>query len=112
LINGWSFNVKDQDMYLKSQNNGVLVRGEENRGNLDYFGVLTDIIELSYSGGNNVVLFKCDWWDVYSKGKGYKEDKYGFILINSKRKLRSNKPYILASQAQQGYYAKDTKDPN
>jgi len=112
LVNGWRFNVKDRDMYLKSQNSGVLVKGDENAGNLDYFGILTDIIELIYSGGNNVILFKCDWWDVYSKGRGYKEDKYGFILINSKRKLKTNEPYVLASQVQQVYYVKDTKDPN
>jgi len=97
---------------LKSQNNGFLVRGDENTGNLDYFGVLTYIIELGYSGGNNVVLFRCDWWDVYSKGRGYKEDKYEFILVNSKHKWRTNEPYVLASQAQQVYYVKDTKDPN
>ena len=48
---------------------------------------------------------------MHSKGRGYKEDKYGFILINSKRKLRTNEPYVLASQAQQ-VYVKDTKDPN
>jgi len=70
-------------MCLISQNSGVLVRGDENTGNLDYFGVLTDIIELGYSSGNNVVLFRCDWWDVYSKGRGYRKDKYGFIPINS-----------------------------
>jgi len=80
--------------------------------NLDYFGVLTDIIELSYSGENNVILFKCDWWDVYSKGRGYKEDKYGFILINSNRKLITNELYTLVNQAQQAYYVKDTKDLN
>jgi len=96
-------------MYLKSQNSGVLVRGNENTGNLDYFGVLTNIIELNYSGKNNVVLFWCDWWDVYSKKRRYKEDKYGFILINSKPKLRTNLPYVLASQTQQVYYVKDTK---
>ncbi|KAJ1400600.1 hypothetical protein SESBI_29468 [Sesbania bispinosa] len=98
-------------MQLKSQNSGVLVKGDENAGNLDYFGVLTDIIELSYPGGNNIILFKCDWWDMSSKGRGYKEDKYGFVLINSNRKLKTHEPYILASQAQQVYYVKDTKDP-
>jgi len=61
---------------------------------LDYFGVLTDIIELGYYGGNNVVLFICDCWDVYSKERRYKEDKYGFILVNSKRKLRTNESYV------------------
>jgi len=45
---------------LKSRNSEVLVRGDENTSNLNYFGVLTDIIELSYSGGNNVILFKYD----------------------------------------------------
>ncbi|KAK7388495.1 hypothetical protein VNO78_23311 [Psophocarpus tetragonolobus] len=105
------FNIKDRDIHLKSQNSGVLVRGDENAGNLDYFGVLIDIIELSYLGKDNVILFKCDWWDVCFK-KGYKEDKYGFILINSNRKLRTNEPYVLASQVQQVYYVKDTKDPN
>jgi len=79
LINGWRFNVKDRDMYLKSQNSEVLVRGDENIGNLNYFSILIDIIELSYSYENNVALFICDWWDVYSKGRGYKKDKYGFI---------------------------------
>jgi len=57
---------------------------------------------------DNVVLFRYDWWDVYSKGKGYKEDKH----INNKCKLRTNVSYVLASQAQQIYYVKDTKDSN
>ena len=99
LINGWRFNIKDRDMHLKSQNSGVLVKGDEITGNLDYFGVLIDIIELSYSGGNNVVLFKCDWWDVSSK-RGHSIDKYGFFLINSNCKMRTNEPYVLTSQAQ------------
>ena len=43
-------------MHLKSQNSRVLVKGDENAGYLDYFGVLTYIIELSYSGGNNVFI--------------------------------------------------------
>ena len=34
-------------MYLKSQNSGVLVKDDENAGNLDYFDFLIDIIELS-----------------------------------------------------------------
>jgi len=49
---------------------------------------------------------------MYSKERGYKEDMYGFILINSKRKLKTNEPYVLASQVQQVYNVKDTKDLN
>ena len=81
LINGWRFNIKDRDMYLKSQNSGILIRGDDNTGNLDYFGVLRDIIKLSYSGGNNVVLFRCDWWDVYSKERGYIKDNMDLFLF-------------------------------
>jgi len=44
-------NIKDWGMYLKSQNRGVLVSDDVNTGNLDYSGVLIDIIELSYSDG-------------------------------------------------------------
>jgi len=55
---------------------------------------LTNIIELSYSSENNVILFKCDWWNVCSKGREYKEDKYGFILINSKCKLKTNEQFV------------------
>jgi len=40
-------------MYLKLQNNKALVKGDENVGNLDYFDVLTYIIELSYFGQNS-----------------------------------------------------------
>ena len=47
LINDWRFNIKDHDMHLKSQNSGVLVKDDENAGNLDYFDFLIDIIELS-----------------------------------------------------------------
>jgi len=61
---------------------------------------------------DNIVLFRCDWCDVYSNGRGYKKDKYRFILINSKCKLRTNESYVLASQVQQVYYVKDIKDPN
>ncbi|KAK8672419.1 hypothetical protein V6N13_110790 [Hibiscus sabdariffa] len=52
-----------------------------------------------------------DWWDVYHKA-GFKEDKFGFSMINVKRRLRTEEPYVLASQAEQVYYVKDIKDLN
>jgi len=42
----------------------------------------------------------------------YPNDKYGFFLINSSHKLRTNEPYFLTNQSQQVYYVKGTKDPN
>jgi len=41
LLNDLRFNVKNKDIYLKSQNSGVLVRSDKNTGNLNYFSVLT-----------------------------------------------------------------------
>jgi len=46
LINGWRFNIKDHDMHLKSQNSAP-----------NLLCVIIDIIELSYSGVNNVILY-------------------------------------------------------
>ncbi|KAL4273495.1 hypothetical protein GQ457_13G017720 [Hibiscus cannabinus] len=111
LINGWRFNTKERDLQLKSQNSGVFVKGDESTGNLDYYGVLTDIIQLNYPGDNSVVLFKADWWDVYHKAR-FKEDKFGFSMVNVTRRLRTEEPYVLASQAEQVYYVKDIKDLN
>ncbi|TVU26351.1 hypothetical protein EJB05_28894 [Eragrostis curvula] len=69
MINGWRFNTKDRDMLVKSQNSGVFVQGDDESGNKDYFGVLIDIIKLTY-GKYSDVLFKCDWWDVHATGRG------------------------------------------
>nr|GMC96209.1 hypothetical protein CCACVL1_09462 [Ipomoea batatas] len=101
LINGWRFNTKDRDLQLKSQNSGILVKGDAD----------TDIIQLNYQGGNNVILFKADWWDVYHK-TGFKVDNFGFSMVNITRKLQTDEPYVLASQAEQVYYVSDIKEPN
>ena len=41
-------------MFRKSQNSDVIVMGDEETGNQDYYGVLTDIIQLDYFGDNNI----------------------------------------------------------
>ena len=74
--------------------------------------MLLEIIELHYLDGHRVFMFKCDWRDVFNRGKGIKTDIYGFTCVNFLRSLRSNEPFILASQAQQVFYVKDVSDPN
>ncbi|GJN05241.1 hypothetical protein PR202_ga22854 [Eleusine coracana subsp. coracana] len=96
-------------MVVKCQNSGIFVKGDDDSGNKDYFSVLTDIVKLTYSN-YSVVLFKCDWWDAHSKGRGVKTDRYGFTLVNTGRTSRANDPYILATQAEQVYHVKDTRD--
>ena len=65
--------------------------------------MLTDIIELNYCGaGNNIVLFKCDWFDIERGTKVHPQ--YGLIDVHKSR-LCTNEPFILAQQAEQVYYA-------
>ena len=107
MINGFKFHTNDHEGCLKTQNSGVVVRGDTGIVNLDYYGVLSDVVELQYMGGNRVVLFKCNWWDVHSPSRGIDIDKYGIISVNAMRHLRTDEPFVLAYQAEQVFYVND-----
>jgi len=47
---------------------------------VNYYGRLSDIIELSYRE-YKVVLFKCVWYDVHHR-VGLQKDDFGFTLVN------------------------------
>lgn len=85
---------------------------KESAGESMYYGQVTDIIELSYPIGKKFVLFKCNWVDV-EKGKGMKEDKLKFTLVNFTHLLSTQKQeaYVLASQVNQVFYVEDPTDP-
>ncbi|XP_006341846.1 uncharacterized protein [Solanum tuberosum] len=53
VVNGYRFHVEDYDKKLRTQNCGVVVLGENDKDseNLDYYGVLTDVIELQFCHG-------------------------------------------------------------
>lgn len=55
-----------------------------------------------------MVLFRCNWWDVYDKVKGIKIDEYGFVSVNCQRLLKTNEPFVLATQASQVFYVTDS----
>ncbi|WMV18929.1 hypothetical protein MTR67_012314 [Solanum verrucosum] len=72
------FHMRDHDKGLRTQNCGVVVvceTDEENK-NIDYYGELTKILELQFTGGRRVVLFRCMWFDVYDQQRGIKVDEY------------------------------------
>ena len=94
IVNGFKFHTKDHERNRRGQNSGVVITTETSSfasakdinpitGNVVYYGVLKDIIELNYYDKFKVVLFKCDWVDVY-QGRGIKYDEYGFTLVNLK----------------------------
>lgn len=106
ITNGFRFHTIDRDKCMTTQNSGVLVVGNagDGSGDIEYYGELIDVVMLEYLGGNHIVFFRCNWWDVL---KGVKEDRFGFVSVNSKRRLKTNDPFILASQASQVFYASD-----
>lgn len=120
IINGFRFHTKKIERRRKTQNSGVFVDASTNSyasikdknpvyANMIFYGVLTDIIELSYANDMKYVLFKCDWVDY---NNGCKQDEYNFTLVNFKHLLYkqnrdTDEPFILASQAMQAWYVPD-----
>ncbi|GJY20180.1 transposase, Ptta/En/Spm [Tanacetum coccineum] len=89
------------------QNSGVCVRGSVYNDDVcDYYQMLDEVLEVEYhseSAHSVVVLFKCHWFDLVQRVKV--NQKHGLVDIKYKSKLRTNDPYVLASQSVQVYYA-------
>ena len=107
-INGHRFHTKDRETRRKTQNSGVVVQAEHKGKLIDFYGVLTDILELKYAARCIVLIFKCDWWDIGTK-KGINIDEFGFVSVNVCRKWYKDQPYVLATQVQQVFYVNDLK---
>jgi hypothetical protein len=91
---------------MSTTNCGVFVQGGENETiDNDYYGVLTDIVEVSYTGWpiKRLVLFKCDWFDP-TLNQGTKVDNYGTVEVKASRKYKNYDPFIFAQQAKQVYF--------
>ncbi|KAH0642088.1 hypothetical protein KY290_033693 [Solanum tuberosum] len=82
-INGYRFHVQDYDKGLRTPNYGIGVAGEtdEEEKTIDYFGELTDILELQFIGWRRLIFFRCMWFDVYDNETGVKMDEYDFISV-------------------------------
>lgn len=117
VVNGFTFHTRELERRRKTQNNGVSVKAatssfcstrDENPilSELDYYGILTEIIELHYVH-RRVVLFRCDW---VSKGSRLKQDADGFTFANFTNVRAHEEPFILSSQATQVFYVADPVD--
>ncbi|KAK5777283.1 hypothetical protein PVK06_045250 [Gossypium arboreum] len=125
LINGYRFHAKYRERMRRTQNYGVVVNSsitsytsarDSNpvEGNVEYYGLLTDIIELDYYGRWKVVLFRCDWADV-NTARGIKKDQFGFTMLNFSHLIHTgqqlmDEPYVFSSQVKQVFYSKDPTD--
>jgi hypothetical protein len=112
-INGYNFHTKSYDEGRPTQSSGVaLVSQVPGNGKRTYYGVINQILELSYNRKGNMVVFKCDWFDNRVEDKWVKVDKFGITDVNHKHLIHtgdklSDEPFILASQANQVYYVED-----
>lgn len=86
-----------------------MVRGDD-VSDKEYYGVLKDIFEVVYPGGNRAFVFKCAWYDVQHHGRGYKVDDHGLITVNNKLSLKTDEVYVLESQVEQVFYVQDPKN--
>lgn len=76
----------------------------------------TRIIKVEYYDKTRYVLFKCDLADI-KKDWGYKDDEYGFRLVNFKKLIHkgddiADEPYVLSTQVSQVYYVEDERHPD
>ena len=110
IVNGCRFRKNEINCKRRTKSCGVLVKGDANIGNRDYYGVLTDIIELHYMGGNKIVMCKCEWRDVDHHGRGIVIDTYSWTLVNVTHSLKSNEPFVLTCQIEQVFYVKSIKN--
>jgi hypothetical protein len=105
IVNGYRFHTEEYGRNKSTMNSGICVRGSfYGENELDYYGIIEQIIELSYLGNMNVFILRCRWFDPVH---GVKADgTYGLIDVKHRSKLHSNEPFVLAEQAQQVYYTK------
>ncbi|XP_073147797.1 uncharacterized protein [Henckelia pumila] len=104
FVNVFKFETVEHGRYKATSNYGVCVLGSTtDEYEVDYYGVLEEILGLEYYGLRDViVLFRCHWYD--TSDKGVKVHRLGIVEINNKSKLNTNDPFLLSSQAQQVYY--------
>jgi hypothetical protein len=80
VLNGYYFQNSYIEQDLSTQNSGVVVNVQGSTGSTDFYGVIKKIVFLDFPLDKEVVLLKCDWFDVppanRNQSKGYKKDKY------------------------------------
>ena len=100
IVNGVKFVTWERDQRLKTQNSGVMVEVDDTV----YYGILEAVVELLYTEGMSVILFKCRWYDIES----VKLD-YGLLSVDTSTSVFEDSPFILASTAKQVFYLNDPK---
>ena len=78
------FHTRKLEIQQRIQNSEIAKIGYEREEEIEYYGVLVDIIELKYGSSNSVFLFHCEWWDISNKKIDIHIDPH-FISVNFAR---------------------------
>jgi hypothetical protein len=108
-VNGYRFRSEKYEKSrgnLTTTNTGVLAVGDDDGSNkeLEYYGIIKDIIELKFDGGSDfsLVLFECHW---FHPTNGVRHlDRLGLVEVAHESCNPANEPFVLASQVKQVYY--------
>ncbi|XP_062094257.1 uncharacterized protein LOC133800316 [Humulus lupulus] len=108
IVNGVRFRCKDRDDNLRTQCSGVCTEGDHDNDTIMYYGVLLEILQLSFLFDRKVFLFCCKWYNSNPKGNSIFVD-HNLTFINTSTNWFPDEPFILATQAQQVFYLLDMK---
>jgi len=85
IINGVRYHTIAREVDRKTQNSTVKTVGTHNEDYVDFYGTITDIIELTYAknskGDRTVVLLRSEWYNLEGRTYKIKDDGY-FKSIN------------------------------
>ena len=60
IIGGMRFHTRELEMQRRIQNSGIAIIEYEGEEEIEYYGVLIDIMELKCGSNNSVFLFQCE----------------------------------------------------
>jgi hypothetical protein len=95
IINGVRYHTVAREEYRKTQNSTIKTAGTHNDDTIDFYGTITDIIELTYNknnkGDRSIVLLRCEWYHLEGRTYQMKDDGY-FKSINIQGRWYKNDP--------------------
>ncbi|GKC03029.1 hypothetical protein Tco_0994639, partial [Tanacetum coccineum] len=104
-VNGVRFTVHTRDQHRSTQNSGISTDGHDGT---TYYGQLKEILELIYTGGRNVVMFRCKWFDTGISGRKSRcVTKNNITNISVRNEWCKDDQYILATHANKVFYLED-----